>query len=267
MSSGSVNSTSAEGGKTALQWKWVIVGVVVGLVIVGVSYFAVAPTFHSAPIQALVMLSGFIIMGAIVGYFSPGVTLREPTIAGAFVLLIMLGLLSIRGEELADGFERTVLGLLLGVGMSWVGAWVGEKLQGSQGHDEHETRRLFTDLLWKWVIVGVVLGFALNVLLVFAFAPLFKIDLNAAFVLFAVSFVITGFVVGVKSPGVTLKEPALAGFFAVVLDWLFLEYGIELKVPGGYLAFGLILGFFLTLFGAWLGERYQISLEKKAVLG
>lgn len=261
MSDGSMNASSP------LQWKWVIIGVIVGLVIVGVSYFAVAPTFHSPPIQALVMLSGFVVMGIIVGYFSPGVTLREPTIAGALVLLIMLGLLSIMGEELTQSIERNVLGLLLGVGMSWMGAWVGEKLQGSEGHEEHETRRLFTDLLWKWVIVGVVLGFALNVLLVFVLAPLFKINLNVAFFLFTVSFVLTGFVVGLKSPGVTLKEPALAGFLAVILDWLFLEYGIELTVPGGYLAFGLVLGFFLTLFGAWLGERYQIALEQKTAVG
>lgn len=258
MSDGSMNAAPG------LQWKWVTVGVVVGLIIVGVSYFLVAPTFHSAPIQALVMLSGFIIMGAIVGYFSPGVTMKEPTIAGGLVLVIMLGLLLIMGDELVQGIEKNLLGLLLGIGMSWVGAWVGEKLQGSEGHEEHETKRMFTDLVWKWVFVGVILGFALNVLLVFVLAPIFKIRLDVAFVAFAASFVITGFVVGVKSPGVTLKEPALAGFLAVILDWLFLEYGIELHVEGGYLAFGLVLGFFLTLFGAWLGERYQMTLEKKA---
>ncbi len=259
MSDGSMNAASG------LQWKWVIVGVVVGLAIVGVSYFVVAPTFHSAPIQVLVMLSGFIIMGAIVGYFSPGVTLKEPTIASGLVLVIMLGLLLIMGDDLVQGMQRNVMGLLLGIGMSWMGAWVGEKLQGSEGHEEYETKRMFTDIVWKWMFVAVVLGFALNVLLVFVLAPIFKIRLDVAFAAFVASFVITGFVVGLKSPGVTLKEPALAGFLAVILDWLFLEYGIELHVEGGYLAFGLILGFFLTLFGAWLGERYQISLERKAV--
>jgi hypothetical protein len=256
----------SDGSATGLQWKWVIVGVIVGLVVVGISYFLVAPTFKSAPIQALVMLSGFIITGAVVGFFSPGVTIREATVAGALVIVLMIGMLLILGEQLVQDQTKNFLGLLLGIAMSWVGAWVGEKLQGSQGHDEHETKRMgFTDLIWKWVIVGVVLGFALNVVLVFVLAPIFNINLNIAFALFVVSFVITGFVVGLKSPGVTLKEPAIAGVLAVVLDWFFLEYGIELAVPGGYLAFGLILGFLLTLFGAWLGERYQMSLEKKAV--
>lgn len=254
----------ADGSTTSLQWKWVLVGVFVGLVIVGISYFLVAPTFKSAPIQALVMLSGFIITGAVVGYFSPGVTIREATIAGALVIILVLGLLLILGEELVQDQTKNFLGLFLGIAMSWVGAWVGEKLQGSQGHEEHETKRMgFTDLIWKWVIVGVVIGFALNVLLVFVLAPIFNINLDIAFVLFVISFVVTGFVVGLKSPGVTLKEPALAGVFAVALDWLFLEYGIELHVEGGYLAFGLVLGFLLTLFGAWLGERYQMSLERK----
>ena len=39
---------------------------------------------------------------------------------------------------------------------------------------------------------------------------------------------------------------------------------LELHVEGGYLAFGLILGFCLNLFGAWLGEKYQMSMESKA---
>jgi hypothetical protein len=69
--------------------------------------------------------------------------------------------------------------------------------------------------------------------------------------------------VAYKSPGVTLKEPAIAGFLAVLLDWSFLEFMLELHVSGGYLAFGLILGFCLNLFGAWLGEKYQMAMEAR----
>ena len=52
-----------------MHWKWVILSVIAGLIIVGASYFIVAPTFHSPEIQALVMLVGFIVTGAIIGYF------------------------------------------------------------------------------------------------------------------------------------------------------------------------------------------------------
>ncbi len=246
-----------------LQWKWVVVGVIVGIVIVGAAYFTVAPSFKSEPIQMLVMFMGFILTGAIVGYFSPGVTMKEAAIAGGLVMGIMLIIVGLFGEDIALNMWRSILGLLLGVSLSWVGGWVGEKLQGSEGETEDESKRIFTDLQWKWVFIGVILGFALNVLFVFLITPIFNIDLNVALGAFLVSFVVTGFIVGFKSPGVTLKEPALAGFLAVVIGWIFLELGIDLSVGGGYLAFGLVLGFFLSLFGAWLGERYQLTLEAK----
>ena len=116
---------------------------------------------------------------------------------------------------------------------------------------------------WKWVITGVVLGFALNVLFVFLLAPAFRIDLNVVLAAFIVSFVATGFIVGYKSPGVTLKEPAVAGLFAVAVDWIFLEFGITLAVPGKYLIAGLAIGFLFSLFGAWLGEKYQEAVQSK----
>jgi hypothetical protein len=249
--------------RRALDWQWVIVGVVVGVAIAGASFFIVVPTFNSVPIQALVLLAGFVVTGAIVGYASPGVTIKEASIAGALVALLTIIVLYVSGQALGQDMFRNFLLLAFGFGLSWVGAWVGEKLQGSEGHDEDETKRLFTDVKAKWVIVGVVLGFVLNVLGVFFIAPLFNVSLNAAFGAFLISLTVTGFVVAYKSPGVTLKEPAIAGFLAVLADWSFLEFMLELHVSGGYLAFGLILGFCLSLFGAWLGERYQMSMESK----
>jgi len=252
-----------EGSTNTLQWKWVIVGVVVGVAIAGASFFIVVPTFHSIPIQALVLLAGFVVTGAIVGYASPGVTIKEASVAGGLVALLMIILLYASGQALGQDMIRNLLLLALGFGLSWIGAWVGEKLQGSEGHHEDETKRLFTDVQAKWVIVGVILGFVLNVLGVFLIAPLFNVSLNAAFGAFLVSLTVTGFIVAYKSPGVTLKEPAIAGFLAVLLDWSFLEFMLELHVSGGYLAFGLILGFCLNLFGAWLGEKYQMTSEAK----
>ncbi len=245
-----------------LQWKWVLVGVVVGVLIAGTSFLIVMPTFHSIPIQSLVLLSGFVVTGAIVGYASPGVTIREASVAGAMVALVTVVLLYTTGEALGQDLLRNVLLLVFGFGLSWVGAWVGEKLQGSEEHNEAESKEL-SELQAKWVIIGVILGFVLNVLCVFLVAPLFHVSINAALGAFLVSLAVTGFIVAYKSPGVTLKEPAIAGFLAVLLDWSFLEFMLELHVEGGYLAFGLILGFCLNLFGAWLGEKYQLSSGTK----
>jgi len=79
---------------------------------------------------------------------------------------------------------------------------------------------------------------------VFLLAPLFNINLNLINIAFSLSFVLLGFIIGYKSPGVTLKEPAVAGAIAVVGEWLFIQYGIQLPVPVGYVAFGVVEGFF-----------------------
>lgn len=246
-----------------LQWKWVFIGVAVGVGIAATSFLVVLPTFHATPIQALVLLAGFVATGAIVGYASPGVTIKEASVAGGLVALLTMIILYTSGAALGQDMLRNLLLVALGFGLSWLGAWVGEKLQGSEGHSEEETKRLFTDVQAKWVIVGVVLGFALNVLAVFILTPIFNVRLDVAFGAFLISLTVTGFIVAYKSPGVTLKEPAIAGFLAVLLDWSFLEFMLDLYVSGGYLVFGLILGFCLALFGAWLGEKYQMSVESR----
>ena len=177
-------------------------------------------------------------------------------------MIVMLLLLYVTKAETNYTAAINLLLLILGVGFSWVGGWAGEKLQGDEGSAAEKQIKKF---LWKWVLVGVVLGFAFNVLFVFLLSTMFLVYLfKFAFIGFIVSFVLTGFIVGFKSPGETLKEPAVAGLLAVILDWLFLKFIIVLAVPTMYLVLGLIMGFMLSLFGAWLGEKYQQSVEQKA---
>jgi hypothetical protein len=244
-----------------LQWKWVVLSVLAGLIIVGASYVLIAPMFHSGEVQAMIMLGGFIITGAIIGYFSPGITINEATVGGALVMVIMLMMLAITNVEIHFTKSMNLLLLILGVGFSWVGGWAGEKLQGDESSAEEKNTKKF---LWKWVLVGTIIGFALNVLFVFLLSTLFPPHIfKCAFGGFIVSFVITGFIVGVKSPGVTLREPAVAGLLSVVADWLFLRFIITLRVPAMFIIIGLIMGFLISLFGAWLGELYQQSKEEK----
>jgi hypothetical protein len=244
-----------------LQWKWVIIGALVGLVVVGASYYIIEQTFHNIQIQILVMLVGCAVTGITVGYFSPGVTIKEAAIGGAIVVLAMSGFLYAVDVAVAKNVGINVVLIVLGIPVSWVGGWAGENLQGSQVNLDQELK---TDKIqWKWVITSVVVGFVLNVLLVFLPSKVFNIDLNVALVSFLVSFVIAGFIVGYKSPGVTIKEPAFAGIIAVILEWLFLEFGLKLNIAVPYLIAGLALGFLFTLIGAWLGEKYQEAQGKR----
>lgn len=243
-----------------LHWKWVILSVLVGLIIVGSSYYLIAPVFHNKEILALVMLVGFILMGAIIGYFSPGNTINEVTLGGGLVMLIMLWLLYFFKAELKYSVWANLFLFLLGVAFSWVGGWAGEKIQASSELTEEEKTKKF---LWKWVLIGGIIGFALNILLVLVLATIFSAYIyKSAFAGFAISFMTTGFIVGIKSPGITLKEPAVAGLLVVILDWVFLNFIIKLSVTP-YLMLGLAIGFLLALFGAYLGEKFQKSLKPK----
>ena len=247
---------------TGMEWKWVIAGVIAGLIIVGASYYIVAPVFHSPAIQTLVMMVGFSVTGVIVGYFSPGVTIKEAGIGGAIVMVLIMILMALTGdqENLVQDKLIDFLLLLLGVGFAVAGAWAGEKLQG-EGAEATEEEKADDIIHWKWVLAAVVIGFALNALFVFLTAPVFQLNMGVALVAFLVSFLITGFIVGYKSPGVTLKEPAIAGIFTVIIDWVFLEFGIHLQIAADNLISGLALGFLFSLLGAWLGEKYQESQE------
>jgi len=248
----------------SLQWKWVIVGALVGLVIVGASYYIIEQTFHNIQIQILVMLVGCAVTGIVVGYFSPGVTIKEAAIGGTIVVLVMAGFLYAVDADVAKNVAINVLLIVLGIPVAWVGGWAGENLQGSEVNLDEELK---TDKIqWKWVITSVVVGFVLNVLLVFIPSKMFGIDLNVELVAFLISFVIAGFIVGYKSPGVTIKEPAFAGIIAVILEWLFLEFGLQLPIAVPYLIAGLALGFLFTLIGAWLGEKYQEAVGKRISL-
>ncbi|MDE3059243.1 MAG: hypothetical protein KGJ59_14945, partial [Bacteroidota bacterium] len=203
--------------KQPIQWKWVIIGIIVGLIIIGASYFIVAPKFHSDAIQALVVLVGFVVTGAIVGYFSPGVTIREALYAGVLLIVILAAAFALMESAEAGHSATFFLLLVLGGVLAQIGGWIGEKLQGS-GEPTSGEAKAITAFQWKWVFVGLALGFALNVLFVFLLAPVFNISLSMAHVAFSISFVVTGYIVGVKSPGVTLREPAVAGVIAVLLE-------------------------------------------------
>jgi hypothetical protein len=253
--------SKAKHTEQSLQWKWVIIGALVGLVIVGASYYIIEQTFHSIQIQILVMLVGCAVTGIVVGYFSPGVTIKEAAIGGALVVLTMSGFLFAVDADVAKNLGINVVLIVLGIPISWVGGWAGENLQGSVVNLDEELKR--DKLQWKWVITAVVVGFVLNVFFVFLPSKVFSLNLNVALAAFLLSFVIAGFIIGYKSPGVTIKEPALAGMFAVILEWLFLEFGLQLGIAVPYLVSGLALGFLFTLIGAWLGEKYQDSVGKR----
>ena len=92
-------------------------------------------------------------------------------------------------------------------------------------------------------------------------SPMFHMELQM--VMHLVSFYVGGFLVGVLSPGVRLKEPAIGAFLSVMVvfmmsffmpNWLF-RFELNKVLVGGGIAF------VLALVGAWSGEKFMGNVD------
>lgn len=252
--------------KKRLDWGWVIAGTIVGVVLATFLFYIMSETFHTYYIPTFIGLLSFVIMGIIIGYKSEGYTVREPAIGGLLAMIIILLLFHYlfdynppEGQMIAAPIAGFLLALL--------GGWVGEELQGTA--ERVKTQKLnqkIGGLEWAWVITGAVIGFILNNILVFGLFVLLAYGLTGILTSLGVSFVIAGYIVGYKSPGVTILEAALAGILGVVLNFFSLYFGFGADdIPVTYMIIGLAGGFVLSLFGGWLGEVAQKRVETKTI--
>lgn len=124
---------------------------------------------------------------------------------------------------------------------------------------------------WKWIGIGVVIMLGLNLLVGLIVGVILGPQLreisdpadmaNISFsggqlvllgVLNVLSFLVGGFIVGLKSAGRTILEPGISAALAVL---------IALILSGTFSVANLIVGgllpFFSGLLGGWLGERRQ----------
>jgi len=246
---------------TGLQWKWIGIGTVIGVVMTTLLFQIMSDTFNSFYIPLFIGLLSYVIMGIIIGYKSPGYTLKEPAIGGLFAIIITMAILHYvfgynpRGEQMiAAPFIAFLLALL--------GGWVGEELQGSQ--QRAAENRTIAGLEWAWVITGTVIGFILNNIFVYGLFALLRFGVAGILISLGASFIIAGIIVGYKSPGVTIKEAALAGVLGVILNFLFIYFGFGAMLDMQYLVIGLIGGFILSFVGGWIGEEMQKRKEAKA---
>jgi hypothetical protein len=246
---------------TGLEWKWIGIGTVVGVILTTFLFQIMSDTFNSFYIPLFIGLLSFVIMGIIIGYKSPGYTLKEPAIGGAFAMLITIAILHYvfdynppTGQMIVAPFLAFVLALL--------GGWVGEELQGSSERAA-ETKKV-GGFEWAWVITGTVIGFILNNIFVYGLFALLRFGVAGILISLGASFIVAGIIVGYKSPGVTIKEAALAGVLGVIINFLFIYYGFGAMLDMQFLIMGLVGGFILSFVGGWVGEEMQKRKESKA---
>ena len=136
---------------------------------------------------------------------------------------------------------------------------------------------------WKWAFLSAAIYLVLQAVILiglqFVISSYDPIGLNGLLISVAVWFV-GGILVGVVSPGKTFVEPAVGALFAVVPTIIYVKLitpdqplearpnaadlgsGFELSLLA-YIMAGL-LGVMISLFGAFLGEKIQMSTRGHA---
>jgi hypothetical protein len=126
------------------------------------------------------------------------------------------------------------------------------------------------NLDWKWIGIGVLIMIALNLVagIILAFfigsalegvtdpadVQLTGGQIGLAALLNFLAFVIGGYIVGIKSAGRTIFEPAIAAAVAVAIALV-----LSGNLSVGNIIAGGIVPFLAGLLGGWLGERRQES--------
>ncbi len=120
-----------------LQWKWV------GITIVLYAVFYLLPLFFLGPMLASKVaefffsawiFAGIIIIAAVAGYLSEGVTIWEPAIAGVgLIFLFFLGITIFFPLPHRERIFQTIIPLVIVMAivflLSLLGAWLGERAQ------------------------------------------------------------------------------------------------------------------------------------------
>lgn len=129
---------------------------------------------------------------------------------------------------------------------------------------------MIEQLDWKWIGIGVVTMIVLNLmggvllgLLIFPqiaeVTDVRDISLTTgqmwlALFINVLSFLVGGFIVGIKSAGRTIIEPGISALIAVILVLV-----ISQQFTAGDLIVGGLVPFAAGVLGGWLGERWQSS--------
>jgi hypothetical protein len=117
-----------------------------------------------------------------------------------------------------------------------------------------------TRIDWKWVAIGIVILLAVQLALSITFTVFGLVTFGVGFLLFIilkpVTYFLGGLLTGYVSPGITIREPAIAAVAVAVIGVLF-DVG---STAGGRLLgviFSSILALILAIAGAQIGERMQ----------
>lgn len=256
----STEATTSKG----LEWKWIIIGVVAGTALCLSLHQMISQTFHIPLIPTFMSLLGFVVMGIVIGYKSEGHTIKEPAVGG-FVTLVIVGNLLAFAFDYEFTMTEKILAPIVGLILGLIGGWVGEQIRVTPEEAAKELEKNKKGgLQWGWIVAGTVIAFIFNAFFVIGGFALLKFGMGGIIMALGASFLLAGLLVGYFSPGVTIKEAAIAGVLSVLLNAVFLYSSSLLMLEEfTYVGQGVAGGFLLSLIGGWLGEKLQTFMDNK----
>jgi hypothetical protein len=244
---------------THIEWFWVFGGTFMGILIVGSLVTISSFVFTANP--AIPMLIGglsFIVTGMILGHFSPGHTIKETTIVGLLIPVIIIAIVNVKSIDSFMLNLTLVQGAIIVLGsmlLTQIGGWVGDELEGY----DHPTKFI----QWHWIVVASLIGFVLNCYVLF-FVAITIFKLIPILIFLGLSLIAAGIIAGYKSPGHTEMECSIAGVVTIILEYIFLKFVLQYSdelLPITYLLIGIAAGAVFGLLGGWIGEKFQKEEE------
>jgi hypothetical protein len=237
-----------------IEYQSALISALVGSVITLFLAYISASSFSALPFPMIAILSGFVVTGIVEGILSKGVTILEPAIGAVLVglvLFIVLPMMNVPGLRNLNS-AVLVIAMMNGIILSALGGWVGEKLQGTLDDDIPDE----SPIDWGWVMCGAALGTTITMLISSSLVVFLGYHLYNHFLAFFGGLFIAGFIIGLRSPGLAIKEAGVAGFIAVVLNIDIISVALGMLGIETILS-GIVLGILWTLLGAWVGEKVQ----------
>jgi len=235
----------------SFRWFWVGAGVLLGSVLIGSFVYIVDPGLQRPLSAGLMVTLSMVLIGMMVGFHSQGETIREAAIVGV-ILFILTAAVTTLGFRVGIPVLVWLLAPFYSAAVAAAGGWVGEILQGTL-KEAHVDR--FVD--WPWILVSVVIGFTLCAYVLAVVNALIDLTTVQTLAIFAASFFVTGYIVGLFSPGMTVVEPAIAAAGMIALNSAFVTYWFENPPRISMLVIGFGGSVLLALLGGFLGEIMQ----------
>jgi uncharacterized MnhB-related membrane protein len=235
----------------------------IGLILVVGFAYTTGNQFATALFPTMALLSGFIITGFVIGYLSKGITIIEPGIGAIVISIISFFVLPVLQLKGFQGMWNSdwIIVYMNAIILTHLGAWLGEKFQHGNLPDDSVENMNFE---WGWIFAGTIMGVTSSMLVINVLVFILGYNPDSYIIPYFISLLITGLVVGWKSPGITIKEAGIGGFLTItiVFNIVRLTLNTESEIGLGVIIAGFVIGSIVSLIGGYLGEKIQLTFEK-----